>query len=182
MSASISISMIGFILFMLLMIFIHGSIFGLATNRVLENKGYDDNWFWWGFFFGLIALFVALSKPENHYTSTTSYSDHPLMKQTMERDTLNNGGWKCYYCTSINAFNVTSCACGHNREDTERQNKNIANLKASRAAAKSKATTQSAMKEELNTIDIIAKYKELLDSGAITQEEFETKKKSLLEK
>ena len=104
------------------------------------------------------------------------------MKQTMERETLNNGGWKCYYCNSINAFNVTSCACGKNKDDTERQNKNIADLKASRAATKSETATQNAMKEELNTVGIIAKYKELLDSGAITQDEFNAKKKSLLEK
>ena len=41
-----------------------GSIFGFATNAIIRNKGYQENWFWWGFFFGLIAMLVALSKPE----------------------------------------------------------------------------------------------------------------------
>ena len=43
---------------------ITGSIFGFATNAIIRNKGYQENWFWWGFFFGLIAMLVALSKPE----------------------------------------------------------------------------------------------------------------------
>lgn len=42
---------------------VQGAIWGFATNKIVENKGYDENWFWWGFFFGLIALLVALSKP-----------------------------------------------------------------------------------------------------------------------
>ena len=45
-------------------IIVQGIIFGIATNAIISNKGYDENWFWWGFFFGLIAMLVALSKPE----------------------------------------------------------------------------------------------------------------------
>ena len=37
-------------------------IWGFATRTVIYNKGYSDNWFWWGFFFGFIAFIVALSK------------------------------------------------------------------------------------------------------------------------
>lgn len=44
---------------------IWGVIWGYATKAVINNKGYDDNWFWWGFFFGFIALIVAVAKPEN---------------------------------------------------------------------------------------------------------------------
>lgn len=29
---------------------------------ILKNKGYNDNWFWWGFFFGFIAALVAATK------------------------------------------------------------------------------------------------------------------------
>lgn len=43
---------------------ITGSIFGFATNAIIKNKGYRENWFWWGFFFGFIAMLVAMSKPE----------------------------------------------------------------------------------------------------------------------
>lgn len=44
---------------------IWGVVWGYATKAVIKNKGYDDNWFWWGFFFGFIALIVAVAKPEN---------------------------------------------------------------------------------------------------------------------
>ena len=42
---------------------IYGIIFGIVVNKVLENKGYNENWFWWGFLFGIFAVIVALSKP-----------------------------------------------------------------------------------------------------------------------
>lgn len=44
---------------------IWGVVWGYATKAVINNKGYDENWFWWGFFFGFIALIVAVAKPEN---------------------------------------------------------------------------------------------------------------------
>lgn len=44
-----------------------GCIWGWGVNKVVKNKGYDENWFWWGFFFGIIALIVALTKPQNIY-------------------------------------------------------------------------------------------------------------------
>ena len=44
---------------------IWGVVWGFATDAIIKNKGYDDNWFWWGFFFGFIATIVAVTKPEN---------------------------------------------------------------------------------------------------------------------
>lgn len=44
----------------------------------------------------------------------------------------------------------------------------------------SKANTQTQSNEGVSSADEIKKFKELLDSGVITQEEFDTKKKQLL--
>ena len=55
-----------------------GCVWGWAVNKVVKNRGYDENWFWWGFFFGLIALIVALTKPQNtydQYKSTVTYEN-----------------------------------------------------------------------------------------------------------
>lgn len=41
---------------------IWGVIWGKVTNMILRNKGYNDDWFWWGFFFGFIAALVAATK------------------------------------------------------------------------------------------------------------------------
>lgn len=89
-----------------------GVIWGFASKAVVKGKGYDaktaEAWSWWGFFFGIIAFFVAMSKP-----------------------------------AAVNA-------------------------------------TASAPRTNVSNADELMKYKTLLDSGVITQEEFEIKKKELL--
>lgn len=45
---------------------IQGVVFGFATNQIIKNKGYNENWFWWGFFFSFLAVIVAATKPDNH--------------------------------------------------------------------------------------------------------------------
>ncbi|MBQ7146890.1 MAG: SHOCT domain-containing protein [Lachnospiraceae bacterium] len=88
--------------------------FGFATKKVIENKGYRENWFWWGFFFGLIALIVAFSKPEKNSRNTPA----PVYTAPVKSET----------------------------------------------------------DKELDRINKLKGYKELLDSGAITQEEFDAQK------
>lgn len=39
------------------------AVWGIIVNKVIENKGYEESWFWWGFFFGIFALIAALAKP-----------------------------------------------------------------------------------------------------------------------
>lgn len=53
-------------------------IFGVATKIVIENKGYEDNWFIYGFLFGFIALLVAMSKPENKEESSGNTENKSL--------------------------------------------------------------------------------------------------------
>lgn len=61
-------------LYYILAYFILGILWGIATNKVIENKGYQENWFWWGFFFNFIGFVVALTKPENR-TYSNNYDD-----------------------------------------------------------------------------------------------------------
>ena len=49
----------------IIILIIQGLVFGFATQSIIENKGYYENWFWCGFFFGILAVLVALSKPES---------------------------------------------------------------------------------------------------------------------
>lgn len=39
-------------------------LLGFITQYIIKNKGYTTNWFWWGFFFGAIAVVVAMSRPK----------------------------------------------------------------------------------------------------------------------
>ena len=40
-----------------------GVVWGLVINKIIQNKGYSENWFWWGFFLGLIGLIVVACQP-----------------------------------------------------------------------------------------------------------------------
>lgn len=147
----------------LLAAIIWGLIWGFATRAVIYNKGYSDNWFWWGFFFGFIALIVALSKSEKHYNETNTGSS--IIKDTFyDEKIMADGGWKCS-CGRTNYHYVSTCACGRSRYD---------------ASPAVKTPSHSPIEQPTSAIEDIKKFKELLDAGIITQEEFNAKKKQLL--
>lgn len=115
--------------FMIMMVYlviycIQGAIWGWAVNKVIENKGYRENWFWWGFFFGLLALIVALTKPDVPRTTdeTGSYfgeggsvvgRDYVFRGFGNERKTTDvPAGWRCTHCGQVNAGYVGTCGCG----------------------------------------------------------------------
>ena len=77
-------------------------------------------------------------------------------KENNERRMLANGGWKCSQCGRVNPGYIGSCGCGMSKSDNEAQ------------------------KQELDNLKKIKNYKNLLDSGVISQEEFDSKKKQLL--
>lgn len=146
---------------------IQGIIFGFATDTAIKNKGYFDNWFWWGFFFGLIALLVALSKPDCHASQETISPNPPSRSD----ETGKNHRWECAFCHLTNEDYITTCCCGKSRQDTEEK------LQAEKKKIETKKETK---KSETDTIDLLERYKKLLDSGALTQEEFDDKKKEIL--
>jgi len=136
-------------------------IWGVIVKKVIENKGYYENWFWWGFFFGWIALIVALTKPDNNRGE--SLNDNSLLKKLQSEENTPSG-WRCT-CGKLNPLYVGTCDCGKNRYSKQ----------------ESKAMGISApLVNHSSVADDIKKYKELLDMGAITEAEFEAKKKELL--
>ena len=36
-----------------------------------------------------------------------------------EKELIDDGGWQCGFCRRINAYYITSCACGHNKDDSD---------------------------------------------------------------
>ena len=215
-----------------------GCIWGFATQSVIQNRGYDENWFWWGFFFGFIALIVAASKPQAQHTMASDQPMYPkaappansqLMypkaaaggyqpmypkaAKTAEMDSdeyiLAHGGWKCV-CGRVNPEIVTSCKCGRSKsaakEEQAAAQKRIAlranlpviaaepvNDEAKNAETKENVALDEKAPEktedpsvtadlqaELDHIHVLKEYKALLDDGVLTQEEFDAKKKQLL--
>ena len=42
----------------ILLMIVRGLIWGFITQVIIDNKGRSENWFWWGFFFGIIASWL----------------------------------------------------------------------------------------------------------------------------
>ena len=165
-----------------------GIIWGALTQKVIKKKGYTGNWFWLGFFFGLIAFIIALAKPDannsyhqgsiNDYsngsgrTSDTDMSGHygnRLLanaanyqeRRISSGNTQKEGFWRCL-CKNYNSDNIEICTfCGRKKDGTFPEKNAVAN-------------------NSTDNIEKIKKYKELLDIGAITEDEYNEKKKALL--
>lgn len=103
---------------------IYGTIWGVVTNKVIENKGYRENWFWWGFFFGFFALIIAATKPAlpRETSNTGSYfgdggsivgPEYRFTGFGIERKVSEvPNGWRCNHCGAVNAGYVGTCGCG----------------------------------------------------------------------
>ena len=101
-------------------------IWGVIVKKVIENKGYYENWFWWGFFFGWIALIVALTKPN----VDRSYNYRPnslltrLENSDMKPGEVRDGNWKCA-CGLVNPIYTGTCACGKNRQGLQESKRQL---------------------------------------------------------
>ena len=110
---------------------IRGCVWGFATQAIIENKGYYENWFWWGFFFGIIAVLVALSKPESraYSSANTRYLSGVADTFSAERDkgnmsrVVDGSGWKCHFCNRVNNSYTGTCACGKTKEELREKNR-----------------------------------------------------------
>lgn len=105
---------------------------------------------------GLITCACGTRKPNKYETADK------ISKQTKLEDT----GWKCYKCGTLNPQNVYICKCGIKKSENKA---NLANNQ-----------TETDNNQNINNVEAIKKYKELLDIGAITQDEYNTKKAELL--
>lgn len=197
---------------------IYGSVWGIVCKKVIYNKGYQENWFWWGFLFGIFAFLVAISKTQkiNENIQEKQQSTYEkksalelLAEQTENERILREGGWKCSKCGRINYSGQVNCNCGQRKpnkyadidkkseeyklRDTDWKCKKCGNMNPKNSyickCGLKKSENDNYVPEnrnienernEIDNIEIIKKYKELLDMGAITQEEFDLKKTELL--
>ncbi len=157
----------------ILIFIIRGIIYGKATNKVLLYRGYVyDDWFIVGFFFGLVPLLVAMSRPDNN-------ANYIKMIKSQKVETVTNAtSWKCKKCKKINPAYTGTCSCGNTREE------NDAPLKAlqERREAEARALANEKIKQdsELDNLLTLSAYKDRMDKGVITKEDFEQRRKELL--
>lgn len=149
-------------------------IWGCAARAIVVNKGYDDEstkYFWLGFFFAFIAVIVAACRPQYQRGDYSQSQLSLLSREAEEHKILSNGGWKCD-CGRLNYNYCTSCACGRNKWEVL--------AKRQEAEEKAKVVVVKNNEPDKSAAQQIKEFKELYDSGIISSEEFETKKKQLL--
>lgn len=182
-----------FIIIVISLLLVVGSctLSGYITKKRMDEKGYNgDDYFWKGFFFGSEhAHFIPPNPERNHDSKRTLFTkfhgETDAQKQArMKADIMRAGGWECAFCgRAINKF-FGSCGCGKTKAETIEK---LQELKAQEVVAKASEVPEAknsesvtAETDEAKNIEMIVKYKELLDSGAITQDEYDKKKSEIL--
>lgn len=90
--------------------------FGIGTMAVATHKGYSGNWFWFGFFCGVVGLIVAAciqptAREMGRRMEMYAYSS------TSSNTAVTPGSWACK-CGRINASYTGTCVCGRTKPDT----------------------------------------------------------------
>lgn len=148
-------------------------------SNIAGRKGRSFGGYWWfGFCLFLPALIVACAVSDLSYknaqiveSSPLFGKNDPLYLRKQEDNLLEAGGWRCSRCRRVNPRNMGFCSCGISRGESSKIDELL--------------TTENLVNKEevsdMNTkVQILKKYKELLDAGIISQDEFENKKKELL--
>lgn len=150
-------------------------IWGFVCRAIVINKGYVDDgtkWFFLGFLFSIIAVIVAACKPAVVNAGDTAVR---VAQSPSSRTTDRNGYWTCA-CGNKNPESVAYCICGRKRampgaSDTRSTSRSYSNSSYSAPRTETGKSPAEQIKE----------FKGLLDAGIITQEEYDAKKKKLLD-
>ena len=183
---------------------VNGLIWGAVSKAIIGGKGYDEatqgSYYWIGFFLGFIGLILALAKPQNTtpvnavqgYNNTSLFSESPTNSSSAKAKTEDT--WKCYFCGRSNSMMSSGCICGKTKVESKRKEReeksrpltnpnlppNPNRISGSPAPITVNKSANPSGNNALDNIEIIKKYKELLDIGAITQEDYDKKKSELL--
>lgn len=102
---------------------ISSTAWGMATRKVIVDKGYEENWFWLGFFFTFIAFILALLRPavsKEYIRSSRARTRNSNEPSDPSEETVQFASWSCP-CGRQNASYIKSCACGRSRETATEQ-------------------------------------------------------------
>lgn len=160
-----------------------GLICGGICVAISYSRGMEGG-FWWGFLLGIIGIVVVAVRPNDRpapsYSSSSASSDSyyssssSYLNTSRTNDALSNGGWRCPNCGKLHYSYESGCSCGASKfSQIESQPESEPESKALPAGIEDAPVAVS-------QADEIRKFKELLDDGILTQEEFEAKKKQLL--
>lgn len=136
---------------------------GIVTSVINKKKGYDGG-FWWGFFLGVIGIFIVVMRNDK---KDNDVMDREEVARENEKFLNEHDGWECPCCNRLHGVFETRCTCGFSLNKEAVNEEEEKSKEASIKAAQSEA-------------ELISKYKEMFDNGLISEEEFSEKKKKIL--
>lgn len=158
---------------------IMGLICGFICSAIASSRNMNGG-FWWGFWLGIIGIIIVAVRPNEQQKYQTSYAtssyssgnsiDNYYDKERHEREIIALGGWRCNNCGKANyPYSYACVSCGHKKDEP------VPTVQYSLDTPKpeEKGVLSS-------SADELRKWKQLLDDGIITQEDFEAKKTQLL--
>lgn len=168
----------------LVVFIIRGFFWIWATNTILENKGYKEKEYFFPFFFGLIAFVVALTT-----TDVVIEPEKPMLPRKIRKaryaKLVLSGFWWCK-CGKRYSSNTAVCSCGINKNEAMRDFNETQQNKARAAREKAECLRHIKLirileKAEHDNIQRVKEYKSLLDSGMMTIDEYNKRKRVLLD-
>lgn len=136
---------------------------GIITSVINKKKGYDGG-FCWGFFLGVIGIFIVVMRNDK---KDNDVMDREEVARENRKFLNEHDGWECPCCNRLHGLFETRCTCGFSLNEETVNEEEKKNKDASIKAAQSEA-------------ELITKYKDMLDNGLISEEEFSEKKKKIL--
>ena len=162
-------------------VFVVAIICGMISKGIASSRGMEGG-FWWGFFLSVIGIIVVAVRPNDGPKPSTKSSNVTHVLYCNKCNLIYTSGENCGNCnsplfeTTILLSDWMKYSADKKRELKEAFSKGQYYFDRNRHLEKSASTTTVAS----SGADEIRKYKELLDGGIITQEEFDAKKKQLL--
>lgn len=162
-------------------IIIVGVICGLISKAITKSRRMSGG-FWWGFFLWIIGIIIVAVRPNDAKKKEESIDDipHIFFCPNCKKTYRGISGQDYDNCPNCGDFLLETTILRDVWQEYSADKK----AKMKRAFADGKYLRTSQYVNSSSTViggaDEIKKYKELLDNGAITQEEFDAKKKQLL--
>ena len=142
-------------------------IWGFVTKAIVKGKGYENSgaWFWCGFFLGIIGVIVAACKPAINVPLAYHYTKSPHNYNPVStKNASSSGFWVCK-CRTINPKTQNICKnCGNISPYATKETKQDVK----------KGNNAESIKKQLNEL------KELQEQGLITEDDYNAKKKQIL--
>ena len=153
-------------------------IFGSISQQIMEEKGYGKAGFWSGFQHGIFGIAQAKAMPDLKERDNQRALIKALGPAHRDNELLTNGGWRCSKCGAVNAGYVGTCGCGTTKYESEHPQPVVQNVKTTNPAGN--ISEEKKVDNEYEKIKILKEYKNLLDDGVLTAEEYEQKKKAIM--